>query len=382
MFEASVKTPVVQVDVAQGDGEKLGAQNGRQSIHDFVRVDVLEQFFELVTELGGDPEQQLVRAAIDPQILAKPNGILSYRSLIHLLHNCSIDLKCPTFGLQLAARQGGLRVLGPLEIAMMNSTTFGEAYEYCAHHLQSYSPAVELKLGPPRKGGNRFIRFDILLNRTPLQQQVVEHAIALMHHAIIAMSDREIRVREIWIAHEPISPPAIYRRYFGTKVCFGKPVNAFFIASDDFDRPLNKRDPRLYDLATDFIDSRYPPVDTLLSFQVRAVGARLLADGKCSHKEVAEKLGMHPRTLQRRLREEGASFEEIKDDLRRDVALRYLGQKSISLTKLATMLGYSEPSVLTRSCYRWFSSSPRNVRRELIGLNEAHVEGLGELTPA
>ena len=190
-----------------------------------------------------------------------------------------------------------------------------------------------------------------------------------MYHAIQVMSDREIRPREIWFAHEPLSPLVTYRRYFGTKVCFGKPVNAVFLNSDDFERPLKNPDHRLYDLATNFIDTRYPPVNSLVSVQVRAVGARLLAEGKCSHKEVAEKLGVHPRTLQRRLREEGASFEEIRDDIRRDMALRYLGQKSISLTRLAWMLGYSEPSVFTRSCHRWFAKSPRSLRLELSALN-------------
>jgi AraC-like DNA-binding protein len=220
-----------------------------------------------------------------------------------------------------------------------------------------------------------FLRFDILLNRTPLKQQAVEHAIGLMHHAIIAMSNREIRAREIWFAHEPLSPISTYQRYFGVKVSLGKPVNAIFLSSDDFNRPLRKRDYRLYDLATNFIETRFPPVHALLSLQVRAVGARLLGDGNCSHKEVAEKLGIHPRTLQRRLREEGTSFEEIKDDIRRDIALRYLGEKSISLTRLATMLGYSEPSVLTRSCYRWFSTSPRNIRRDMYSLNDAYSDG-------
>lgn len=356
------------------DVDMLADQDVRHAAHDIVRCDALHRFEEFVKELGGDPYQQMQRVSVDPDILKKENGIIPYRSLIHLLQNCSVDLNCPSFGMQLAARQGGLRVLGPLEIAMMNSETFGEAYKYCADHLQSYSPAVELKIGAVRKGGSRFLRFDILLDRVPLQQQAVEHALALLHHAISGISQREVRTREIWFAHEPISPLSTYRRYFGAKVCFGKPVNAIFVNNSDFDRPLVNRDPRLYDLATNYIDTRYPPVNTLLSFQVRAVGARLLADGKCTHKDVSDALGVHPRTLQRRLREEGASFEEIKDDLRRDVALRYLGQKSISLTRLASMLGYSEPSVLTRSCYRWFSNSPRQVRRELSAMADSHSE--------
>ena len=57
-------------------------------------------------------------------------------------------------------------------------------------------------------------------------------------------------------------------------------------------------------------------------------------------------LGIHPRTLQRRLRAENDSFEAIKDSVRRDVALRYLCQSDLPLSRIAEMLGYSETSVL------------------------------------
>ena len=73
---------------------------------------------------------------------------------------------------------------------------------------------------------------------------------------------------------------------------------------------------------------------------------------------------MLPRTLQRRLQDEGASFEVIKDNVRRKLALQYLGQ-SQSMTEVAAQLGYSEPSVLTRSCHRWFAASPRDIRTQL-----------------
>ncbi len=71
---------------------------------------------------------------------------------------------------------------------------------------------------------------------------------------------------------------------------------------------------------------------------------------------------MHPRTLQRRLRDEGDSFEAIKDSVRRDVALRYLQQPNVSLVRVTEILGYSETSVLSRSCHRWFCASPRELR--------------------
>lgn len=102
-----------------------------------------------------------------------------------------------------------------------------------------------------------------------------------------------------------------------------------------------------------------------LSARVRSVITRRLVEGDCTCKRVASALGLHPRTLQRRLREEHKSFEAIKDSVRRDVALRYLQQPNVSLVQVTEMLGYSETSVLTRSCLRWFALSPRRLRHDL-----------------
>jgi AraC-like DNA-binding protein len=102
-----------------------------------------------------------------------------------------------------------------------------------------------------------------------------------------------------------------------------------------------------------------------LSARARVIISRCLADGICTHEYVASGVGLHPRTLQRRLREEGTTFEEIKDGVRRDVALRCLKQRHIPLVRVAEILGYSETSVLSRSCYRWFARSPRQLRSQL-----------------
>ena len=110
------------------------------------------------------------------------------------------------------------------------------------------------------------------------------------------------------------------------------------------------------------LDSRSPAAATAVSTQVRAFILSLLVEGDCTHKRVASALGLHPRTLQRRLRQEGESFQSIKDSVRREVALRYLQQPNASLVRLTEILGYSETSVLSRSCNRWFATSPRRLR--------------------
>lgn len=327
-----------------------------------VRVEALRLYTEFVRELGGDPRKLLVRAQIDPAALESADAVISYRSMIHLLERSATELECPDFGLRLATRQGGIAVLGPLEVAMRNSSTVGEAYRYCAGHLQVYSPVVQIQIEDDRANARHFMRFEILLSRVPHQRQAVENALALTHHAVMTLSRGSFGAREVWFRHERLLPQNVYARYFGAPVQFGKPFNAVFFNARDFAQPIVDQNRQLYEMASRYIDTQYPAQAVHLSARVHALAERLLAQGSCTHAEVATRLNLHPRTLQRRLREENTSFEAIKDDVRRDAALRYLSQPDIPLTRVAALLGYSEPSVLTRRCKVWFASSPRQIR--------------------
>ena len=89
---------------------------------------------------------------------------------------------------------------------------------------------------------------------------------------------------------------------------------------------------------------------------------RFLGSELCGNREVAAELNLHPRTLHRRLAAEGTSFQKIKDEVRRDVMLYYLQQTRLDFTRISERLGFSEQSVMTRRCNRWFSASPTRVR--------------------
>ncbi len=340
-----------------------------------VRVVYLRKFTDLVTQLGGDANLLLSKLRLDPAVLDNRHAMIPYRTLVHLLERASVDLECPDFGMRLAAIQGGAKVLGPLGIAMHNSPTVGEALRYCAEHVQVYSTATQSSLEKGRAKRSVFMRLEILLTRLPYQRQAVEQALLLIHHDVLNLSGGQVRAREIWFTHEPIFPPSSYRAYFGSPVYFERSMNGLLFAERDLDVPIVGRDPQIYKLATSFVEHHFPSTAPVLSARVRSIAERLLLAGDCTLAGVASKLGMHPRTLQRRLRADGEGFEEIKDGVRRDIALRYIKQSSLPLMRVAEILGYSETSVLSRSCYRWFSVSPRQLRGGRA--HRAPVEGRG-----
>jgi AraC-like DNA-binding protein len=353
-------------------GKRVGARNERSlSVRESVATvcaDALRDFDELVTMLGGTAGALLRQAKIDPATLHGTNGSIPYDAMIRLFERASADLNCPDFGMRLAALQAARaprRIMGPLHLAMRNSPTLGDALRYCADHAHAYTTAIRICFEKLPDDPRVFIPFEIVCGAFLQHRQAVEHALALTQHAIRALSGDRTRAREIWFSHEPLASLATYRANFDATVRFGQSMTGLFVENQDLALPIPRQNPQLYEIATSFIDNRFPAATTSLRTRVRAMVARLLVEGNCTHEHVASALALHPRTLQRRLRDEGESFEGIKDSVRRDVALRYLQQPNVPLVRVTEILGYSETSVLSRSCHRWFCASPRELRTKL-----------------
>jgi len=79
--------------------------------------------------------------------------------------------------------------------------------------------------------------------------------------------------------------------------------------------------------------------------------------------DVATKIGLSTWTLQRNLRKEGISFTSLVDNLRCEMATRYMQQNQLSISDMALLLGYSEVSAFSRAFRRWFNISPRQWRK-------------------
>ena len=90
-----------------------------------------------------------------------------------------------------------------------------------------------------------------------------------------------------------------------------------------------------------------------------------LHEGSLSMDDIARGLAMSRQSLYRRLREDGTSFAEIHDDLRRRMALDYLGTRKTSVNETAYLLGFSEASSFVRAFRRWTGDSPKRYLARL-----------------
>ena len=333
-------------------------------VFDVIHARILRFFPDLVRQLGGNPTHLMQQIGIHPaKKPADGRSGATYRQLVHLIELAADELRCPDFGMRLATLQSGSLMFGPLGLVMKNSRTFGDALDYVSKHTYAHSLAARIWLKglPSRK--MIFVGHDILLDRMPNKSQAMEQIMLLGHLAAVEITGRQARVRRVHFRHQPVSSISVYRRYFGCAVRFGQSEDGVVFSERDLASPIIHPDSQRYQAATSFIDASFTRFRPPLHAQARGMIMQLLGtDHHCTNERVAAALNLHPRTLHRRLRSEGTSFQQVKDEVRRDAIFYYLQQTNLDFAVISERVGFAEQSVLTRTCHRWFCASPTELR--------------------
>jgi AraC-like DNA-binding protein len=167
------------------------------------------------------------------------------------------------------------------------------------------------------------------------------------------------------IAHHRSGSTSEMARFVGTKVEFGADTDELALKLDARDLPLIHADPFLNDLLLKYCEAALGARrgDTRqLRTRVENAISSLLPHGRVLVEDIARSLGMSERTLGRKLSDEGLNFTEILQQLRRHLAVRYLDDRKLHISKIAWLLGFREVSAFTHAFKRWTGKTPRQMR--------------------
>ena len=329
-----------------------------------VRAQSLRGYRELVAELGGDSARLLRDVGMRPAILNEQTALISFEDQADLLGHSAQRLHCPDFGLRLADRQD-LGILGVLAVAIQYSATLDEGARCASKYLHVHNSAVDLTISTERRSGHARIWYALPSEDYVRWAQQTEHALGFTWRILVLLSEGKCHLQEVRFPHRALADEATYHARFDAPVIFGATLPTLIIPAKDLKISLSENIPELQDIARKHLESQLPRRKMAFVDQVRRAVEGLLGTGSCGHRSVAGNLFMHQRTLQRRLRNEGTSFEAIKDDARKELAKRYLAQPDVSFAQIAGLLDYKDPSGFTRSCRRWFNATPRQMRTRL-----------------
>ncbi len=169
-----------------------------------------------------------------------------------------------------------------------------------------------------------------------------------------------------WFAHpEPSDEVELARAFGTTHFAFGAPTSGAFFAAAALDVPFASSDPALLALLDSYAEeaiAKRPRGGRPFGDVRGGIGSALRGGRAPSVEGVARALGLSARTLQRRLFEEGTSFQREVDAVREELARAYVLDETASLDEVATSLGYADPSAFVRAFRRWTGTTPGQFR--------------------
>ncbi|WP_226876490.1 AraC family transcriptional regulator [Microbulbifer hainanensis] len=328
-----------------------------------IRTASLTGFYELVTRLNGNPDALLHRFNIDPEKVLKLEGVMPYRTKIALIEEAARALNCPDFGLRLAQEQD-LTMFGSLAAIALSAPTVGEAMQKIVQYMRYYAPGMHMTLDRGNQGGLAYLKLEVSEPITGARQHM-ELALGLANNVFKMLYGSDFRAEAVTLKASESLGHNSYQQIFEAPVYFGRESDALVVSTEHLNKNIDAQNPALYELFGKYINDALicEPLDVL--HQVKQLIYRLLPTQRCNLQVVANQLGLHKRTLQRRLSEHGIVFEDLLDDIRRERADSYLSEPEMPMTQIASLLGYREQSSFNRACRRWYGITPLSRRSKL-----------------
>ncbi len=176
-------------------------------------------------------------------------------------------------------------------------------------------------------------------------------------------------VRPLAVATPRLPEPAdAYSEYFGQQVQIG-PRNSVTFSAVDAARPFLTANEKMWEFFQPELRKRLSALDETATVADRVRGAllELLPAGSSSLKAVSKKLAVSTRTLQRRLRGEGRSFQLVLDATREELARHYLTSSRMSGSEISFLLGFEDPNSFFRAFHAWTGETPEQARLAASG---------------
>ncbi|HYG37340.1 MAG TPA: AraC family transcriptional regulator [Cytophagales bacterium] len=183
---------------------------------------------------------------------------------------------------------------------------------------------------------------------------------------IKAMTGRDFPVKEVHFTYNAPSDLEIYRAVLGTdNICFSSSFTGLVFNKSLLDVPVLNANPTLFPLFEKHVKEYYDKLkhSDKLSFKIKEEIVKGLKGEEPTLTAIARNIGMSPRSIQMKLKEEQATFRQLLEEVRKDIAIGHLKENTISTTDISFLLGFSESSVFQRSFKKWTGKTPAAFRK-------------------
>lgn len=321
---------------------------------------------DAMTAMGLDGMQLAQDAGMEMDLLANPEAALPDELTFIMLHKAVRISGKPDFGLQ-AANIFKPSAFGAMGYSMMSAPTLKDSLIRSTRYAASVTQASSSKL-TSFAGGARFeIIQPLPVPLVPDFEQTYEFLTLLMLNFLRWLVGFEIKPQRAEFIHPTPSYSNTHAQFFGCPVYFNTGHTTLVFSDEQLAIQLITADAMMAVFHDRLAEQRASQLGSSpITIQTRRLITQMLPEGEPARQQIASLLNLNERTLQRRLLVEGASFSDILNEIRRNLAEMYLANGNITLQESASLLGFSEQSSFNRAARRWFNSTPQQLRHRLL----------------
>jgi AraC-like DNA-binding protein len=332
-----------------------------------IGIQAVHPLAEAVRAYGADVAALFHDAGLDPAVLDDPDGRIPLHLLDGLWDGAARVTGDECLGLHAAERvsEGSFGLVSYLGLA---SPTVGDGLRRVTTYFRLLSEGSAYEI---ERSGDRAQVTATQSVRSPAPvRQRVEFTVTVVYGYLQRHVARPWRAREVFFEHDAPGPACLAehaRIYAECAPRFAAGASGFAFDAALLDEPLRSADRSLM-LLLERLAGQMLAERTEVKTIAAELKLTLLETGPgpdASLTTSAQRMGLSPRTLQRRLREEGTSHHEVLDEVRAIVARRLLDGNA-GLAEVAFALGFSEPAAFHRAFKRWTGQTPSAFRKRAL----------------
>ncbi|WP_430462002.1 AraC family transcriptional regulator [Thalassolituus sp. LLYu03] len=328
-----------------------------------ISVAYVELMVRAVTAAGFDPEDILAQYQLDEVRLASPDARISIPRFMRMGHSFIQAARMPWLGLAMG-ECGSAPNMGLAGLLAQSAPDVRTACRALTEYelLSSFNARGRSVFFTEK--GQGVACFYSISPYNDYNLFVVDSVLSgwwRFLHTLTGRNDLLVRVEVEFPA------PAYRERYESTFPCevrFGASRNAVVLHDWALNLPVISRCASTFNGLKQLADRELERVRLGLSFREmteRAIGP-LLNGQTPTLEQVAQRLNMAPWTVRRRLTDEGCNFQQVLNDTRRDLAVSYVRDTSLTLGEIAYLLGFGSATAFQRAFKRWTGEAPGRFR--------------------
>jgi AraC-like DNA-binding protein len=328
-------------------------------------IHYVRQIAEQIADCGGDVGQWLGLSGLTRAQIADPAFELSFPRFRQLVRDGLDTTREPALGLLVGDRLTA-SAHGMLGYAALNSGTLRQAIDLVQRYLPVRTSLVTVR--QEASGRSMRILFEEVEPLGDLRTAVFEAVILTIKNMIETVCLGTSPIESIAFPFPAPAYAGLARALFKTDLAYGASWAGFSIPLELIDMPLRQADPAAFEDARQICQRELDKLTRQMSLAARL--RRLLLDRQGGYPTLtvaARLFNMTPRTLHRRLVDEGTSFRDVLDGVRHTLAVEHLKSSHLTIDEIAYTLGYGELANFRRAFKRWEGLAPSDFRRRTRG---------------